>query len=223
MRFFPNPPKNRLLLLPVVGMGVFVVLYILAAVNYPGGSWIDTQAPGFSFWHNYLCDLLDYRALNGELNSGRLYARAALGVLCISLIYFWLYLPHLFKQKNWNTVLMWISGILALITTMLLSSGTHDITVRIAGGLGVIAFLSAFAELRKAHYLGLVRFGYFCLFIFLVNYYIYETGSGLYSLPVIQKITFSCYIAWFIWADLLLYRRLRDSTGKKALRQNELI
>ena len=204
-------------------MGIFVVLYVWAALYYPGGSWVNPDAPGFSFWHNYLCDLLDYKALNGQINSGRLFARAALGVLCISLIYFWFYLPHLFQQKNWNTVLMWVSGILALITTMLLSSGTHDLTVRIAGGLGVVAFLSAFAELRKGHYLGLMRFGYFCLIIFLGNYYIYETGSGLYSLPVIQKITFSSFIIWFVWADVLLYRKLRTKASKQPLTQNRLI
>lgn len=210
MHLIPKEPYHSYLLLPVLGMGLFVILYILSALNYPGGTWMDPTAPGFSFWHNYLCDLLDYKSLNGEINNGRHYARAALGVLCVSLIYLWVYLPHLFRRWGWNTRLMWFAGIMALLATMLLSSGTHDVTVRIAGVLGTIALLSAFAEMSKQGYLGLARFGFVCLFIFLGNYYIYETGNGLYSLPVIQKVTFSGFIGWFIWVDLTLYRSLKN-------------
>ena len=222
MYIIPKVPRSNLLLLPVIGMGLFVTLYVLAAFKYPGGTWIDSSAPGFSFWDNYLCDLLDYRSLNGELNTGRYYARAALGVLCLSLIYLWTYLPHLFPKWSWNTMLMWVSGITAFVTTMLLSAGTHDITVRIAGLLGAVALLSAFAEMWKAGYLGLMRFGFLCLFIFLGNYYIYETGAGLHSLPVIQKITFSGFIAWFIWLDLALYRNLKNRASHKVLTQDRL-
>ena len=212
MRFLQNAPGHRYVLLPILGMGVFVLLYILAALNYPGGSWNDPATTQFSFWNNYLCDLLDEVAINGEMNSGRLYARAALGVLCISLLYLWAHLPFLFTRRNWNTVLMWLSGILAFIVTMLLSSGTHDLTVRIAGAFGSIALISAFAELRAAGFSGLMRFGWLCLFIFLVNYYIYETGSGIQSLPVIQKITFSCFLTWFVWLDVSLYRKIKRKT-----------
>lgn len=220
MYVIPNVPRYSFLLLPLFGMGLFVILYILAALNYPGGTWIDPTAPGFSFWHNYLCDLLDYRALNGDINTARIYARAALGVLCISLIYLWAYLPYLFPKRSWNTMLMWASGILAFICTMLLSSGTHDVTVRIAGALGAVALLSAFAEMWKSGYLGLMRYGFICLFIFLANYYIYETGEGLYILPVIQKITFSGFIAWFIWLDLSLYRSLKNRSKRQVLQQD---
>ncbi|MDX1314111.1 MAG: hypothetical protein R3356_01300 [Eudoraea sp.] len=220
MHIIPKVPRYNWLLLPVLGMGLFVILYVLAAIHYPGGTWIDPTNPGFSFRHNYLCDLLDYRALNGELNFGRHYARAALGVLCVSLIYLWLYLPHLFAKWSWNTMLMWITGILAFGTTMLLSSGTHDVTVRIAGVLGAIALLSAFAEMWKAGYMGLMRFGFVCLFIFLGNYYIYETGQGRNILPVIQKITFSGFIAWFIWVNLTLYRSLKHRIEQQAIPQD---
>ena len=210
MQFFQIPPRHNLLILPLLGMAGFVVLYILAAVHYPGGSWIDPGKVGFSFWNNYLCDLLDEVAINGQMNAGRFYARAALGVLCVSLLFLWVNLPFLFRSRTWSTWAMWVSGILAFVTTMLLSSGKHDITVRIAGLFGVIALLTVFAELRRAGYLGLMRFGYLCLFIFLGNYYIYETGSGIHSLPIIQKITFGCFIIWFVWLDLSFYRFLKN-------------
>jgi len=76
-------PKPYVLLLPMGGMGLFMVLYVLAAIIYPGGSWIVPGQNGFSFWNNYLCNLLDQDAINGELNSARHFARASLGVLCL--------------------------------------------------------------------------------------------------------------------------------------------
>ena len=206
----PVVPKPYVLFIPLVGMVLFVVLYILAALNYPGGSWIVLDQEGFNFWNNYLCDLLDRNAINGELNPARFFARASLGVLCISLVLLWYYLPALFANKSVNLLIMWLAGLMALIITMSLTSGTHDITVRVAGFLGAIGFISCFIELFKAKYYKLLFFGVLCLLIFLTNYYIYETGTFLRSLPVIQKITFVCFITWFVFMDLTLYKKLKN-------------
>ncbi len=124
----PKMPKTYVLLLPMGEMGLFMVLYVLAAIIYPGGSWIVLRQNGFSFWNNYLCNFLDHDAINGELNSAWHFARASLGVLC--------------------------------------------------------------------------------LLVFLTNYYIYETGFFIESLPVIQKITFVLFISWFICLDVALYRKV---------------
>ncbi|MGB5361168.1 hypothetical protein [Eudoraea sp.] len=210
----PRVPKPSALLLPLAGMGLFVVLYILAAINYPGGSWIETDQEGFNFWNNYLCDLLDRNAINGELNSARFLARGSLGVLCLSLVLLWYYLPGLFSNKSKNVVVMWLAGILALVITMTLTSGTHDITVRIAGFFAVIAFISCFVELYKANYFSLLFLGLACLLVFLVNYYIYETGTFIRSLPVIQKVTFICFILWFALLDISFYKYLKLKNKK---------
>jgi len=209
MKFSPNVPKPNVLLLPLAGMGLFILFYVLAALNYPGGSWMMPQQNGFSFWNNYLCDLLDQYAINGELNTARYLARTSLTVLCLSLVLLWYYLPSLFKGKNFNKNIMWLSGIAALVATSFLSSGAHDRTVRIAGFFAVIAFLSCFVELLKARHMKLLIFGICCLIIFLVNYYIYETGLYIRLLPVIQKITFICFIIWFIMLDVMFYRKLK--------------
>ncbi len=205
----PAAPKPFVVLLPLVGMVLFVVLYVLAAIDYPGGSWIVREQEGFSFWNNYLCDLLDFKAINGELNTARFLARSSLGILCTSLILLWYYLPALFLKKNTNLVVMWLAGILALLTTMFLAAGTHDIIVRIAGFFAVVAFISCFIELYKANYLSLLFWGIVCLLIFLVNYYIYETGIFIRSLPVVQKVTFICFIVWFSFLDISFYKYLK--------------
>lgn len=203
-----------ILLIPIFGMVLFILLYIIAAIFYPGGNWSNLNHQGFSFWNNYLCDLLDYYAVNGEVNSARFLARSALVTLCISLIIFWCYLPRLFLKKNINSIIMKTFGIMALVASLFLASGTHDIVIRIAGVFGVIAFIAAFIELFKNHFYKLLVFGVYCLIIFLINYYIYETGSYLKVLPVFQKITFLSFIFWFGFLDMALYRKVKSHYQK---------
>lgn len=204
-----NYYKSYVLFLPLIGMGLFLILYVIAAIKYPGGSWEFTDQNGFSLWHNYLCDLLDEYAINGALNSARFFARGALGVLCISLILLWYNLPKLFSVKSNNRNIMWLSGLLSLVFTLFLASGTHDIIVRIAGVFGIIAIITAIIELYKIHYYKIMLFGLFCLFIFVVNYYIYESGFNIEQLPLIQKITFISFIIWFALLGSSLNRTLK--------------
>ncbi|MGB5238264.1 MAG: hypothetical protein WBM43_06860 [Flavobacteriaceae bacterium] len=210
----PSKPGRFILVLPLAGMGMFILLYLVAAFMYPGGSWMYPEAESFSFWNNYLCDLLDYYAVNGELNHGRFPARIALGFLVSALILLWYYLPGFLPKKNSNQKLMWISGLLALLTTFFLSTGTHDITVRIAGGLGTLAFLSLFVELYRIGLIRLFITGILCLIIFLINYYIYETGTYIKALPIIQKITFAAFISWFVVLNLAMISKAGEASIK---------
>ncbi|MBT8185270.1 MAG: hypothetical protein KJN76_10545 [Eudoraea sp.] len=205
MKKHPNP---GMFLFPLVGIGLFVVLYLLAAMNYPGGSRMFKDHEGFSFWHNYLCDLLDITAVNGEVNTARPYANAAMIVLCISLSWLWYYLPGMFRTKSLNRKIMRISGLLSLLIIVFLGLGNHDKIVRIAGFFGVIAFISCSIALFKAGQRNLFLFGILCLTVFLINYFIYETGIYLRSLPFIQKVTFLLFISWFIGLDITLYQNV---------------
>ena len=54
-----------ILFIPLLGMLLFVILYVIAAYHYPGGSYVNPSQSGFSFRYNYLCDLLDNFAIDG--------------------------------------------------------------------------------------------------------------------------------------------------------------
>lgn len=207
-------PRPYIMLIPLIGMGLFIGLYFLAAMHYPGGSWNFSDDNGFSFLNNYLCDLLDDYAINGEINSARVFARAGLGILCFSLILLWFYLPQLFETSSVNLIIMWLAGQLALVITVFLASGSHDVILRIAGVFGVIALITSFVELYKIRLFNHLRLGTLCLIIFFINYYIYETGVFIKALPVIQKITFSCFIIWFTSLDIYLYKKLMSDSNK---------
>ncbi len=185
-------------------MGVFVLGYLLAASRYPGGSWALPGQEGFSWRHNYLCDLLDTRAVNGALNAGRYWARGALMALCSALLLLWHHLPRLTGGPAWSRRLMRLFGMAALGTTFFLSAGTHDLTVYIAGGLGTVAIVLAIYGLWKGQRRSLTVLGAWCLLIFLLNYVIYESGSFLRALPLIQKVTFSSFLIWLAGINLAL-------------------
>lgn len=193
----------------MAGILLFVVFYVIAALYYPGGSYVAPEQIGFSFEHNYLCDLLDDVAVNGEINTARLYSRISLGILCGSLILLWAYLPWLFDVKRRIHVLISACGILSMLITVFLALGAHDIVVRIAGFFGAIALLLTFRELYKAHYGKLLFLGIVSLVLFLANYYIYETGVLIERLPLIQKVTFISCLSWFVILNILLLKKYK--------------
>lgn len=55
-------------LVAIAGGGalIFVVSFVIAAALYPGGTWVQRTSSGHSFFGNYLCDLMQARALNGR-------------------------------------------------------------------------------------------------------------------------------------------------------------
>ncbi len=189
---------------------MFVVLYTFAAVVYPGGSHAMPDQIGFSFSHNYLCDLLDSYAINGVLNGAKIFATIALAILCFSIVLLWFFLSELFLVKSVTQPIMRITGIASLITLLFLTSETHDIIVNIAGVLGTVSFASCLMGLFKAKYYKLFIIGFFCLLIFLGNYYIYETGTFIYILPVVQKVTFVCFLSWFVLLDISVYKSVKS-------------
>ena len=204
----PARPQSWVLFLPLIGMLLFILCYLIAALVYPGGNWSDYQQPGFSIRNNYLCDLLDYKALNGEINPARHWSRAALWSLCIGLGTLWYYLPGLFTSKKYPVFLMWISGLLAFFSVVFLYSGTHDFTLRLTGVLGSIAFISCLINLMEARQYRLFCWGGAVLLLFLANYYSYETRVLVAYLPLLQKLTFLLGIGWFVSLNLLYIKSL---------------
>ena len=196
--------------LPFLGMFLFLVFYILAAANYPGGSWQEFDSEGFSLINNYLCDLLDEYAINGELNRGRYFARFALGALCLSILQIWMVLPGIFDRDGFNIGLMRISGVLALITVCFLSSEQHDTIVYLAGILGSVAFICCFMELYRNGYTMLLFLGIFCFALFLLNYYMYESRQFVELLPLMQKVTMLLIICWFSMLNFKIIRAFKS-------------
>lgn len=208
------PSRNRYLLLPTAGILTFLLLYVLAATLYPGGSYYDKTAPAFSLLHNYWCDLLDPKAHNGRPNPGRPVAIAAMFVLTASLVLLWYWLPALFAKK---LPALRYSGLGSAVITTFLFTRWHETVINAAGLLGAVALALTFVELRRAGQLRLLRLGCGCLVLSGVNYFIYETGIGLTILAALQKVTFILFFCWLIWLDIALFQTCRRSPDDRKL------
>jgi hypothetical protein len=197
-------------LLPVLGIGLFIVLYIIAAYLYPGGSDADKTAIGFSWQHNYWCELLATQAQNGKTNTARPVAITAMMVLAISLIIFWYRIPLLFLERIIGGKAMQWSGIGSMVVLPLLLTDSHDMVINSAALLGCIGIIILMTNLIKHKMYLLFYIGMICLLLCAVNNYVYYTKKLLHNLPVIQKISFLIFLLWFVLLSVKLYRKKRN-------------
>ena len=216
--FWNRPGKDGKfwIALPAICILLFLLLYLVAAWRYPGGSFAHPEHTGFDIRNNYLCDLLDTFAINGNLNEGRFYARSALFFLCGGLLYLWFYLPELFAEVRLLHIVMWLSGMLALGIIFFMAAHNHDLIVRLAGVFGVIGLVSCSYALLQEGYIKAGILGVICTLVFLINYYIYETSVYIETLPSIQKVTFILCLSWFLDLNYHLYQRIAPKKNNNA-------
>jgi hypothetical protein len=200
-------------LLPVWGICLFIVFYIVAASFYPGGSDADKAATGFSWQHNYWCELMATDSQNGKPNSARPIAILAMVVLAISLSIFWYTIPRLFTYKRTGSHIIRYLGVGSMLVLPLLLTGFHDTVINIAALFGCIAIVGLLVNLFRHKMYRLFYLGISCLLLCGINNYVYYTSHLLHHLPVIQKISFLVFLLWFILLSVKLYRKNILPTG----------
>ncbi len=85
-----------LVVVSAVGATCFVACFVVAAVLYPGGSWMNRLAPGHSLTKNFLCDLMQVRALNGQIAEvGSIFARIGTFAMLVALASFFVQIAKL--------------------------------------------------------------------------------------------------------------------------------
>lgn len=199
--------KNLHLLLPVAGILLFVLLYLIAADMYPGGSQVDKNSPGFSWINNYWCNLLNEVAINGRRNPAKPVAMAGMVVLGLSLSYFWWLFPkHLAAGRRAKPVIR-ISGVAAMTSALFLfSSDHHDLVTNLAAMFGLVALTGTLYGLYNNQWYGLLALGFLNILLVGVNNYVYYTKGFIFYLPVIQKISFAFFLLFIGAISVNLYK-----------------
>lgn len=183
------------LLLPIAGAILFLVFYYIATLNYPGGSQADKTGKGFSWVHNYWCNLLNETAINGQPNSARSYAMVGMLILCLSLSWFWYCFALYIPLKKSYQIGMQASGISSMCISFFIFTGWHDAIINAAALLALTALAFTFTGLYKMKWWKLFWFGILNLLLVVLNNWLYF-GGGLFYLPVVQKITFASFLLW---------------------------
>lgn len=200
-----KPVYRALILTPTFGIVLFLILYAIATKFYPGGSQADMNATGFSWINNYWCNLLNEKAMNGQLNAARPFALFAMGVLSCSLALFWIIFPSFADFNIRSGLVMKAAGILAMIIGMFSFTPYHDMVINLATFAGLIPLTFTFVGLYRAGWRKLYRGGLFILFLIVVNNILYYSEGLLHFLPLIQKFTFLYFLSWICLINIRLY------------------
>lgn len=195
------------ILAPLFGCLLFITLYVIAAILYPGGSQANQHAKGFSWLNNYWCNLLDETAINGERNTARPVAIAGMFALCISLGIFWYRFPQQLKLGKYTKTSIQLPGLISISIPVFLFTGDHDVVINLAVAAGLVALIGTYTGLYKCRWYGLFWFGVINLVLIAVNNYLYYTPGLLAYLPVFQKITFVYFITWICFINVKVYKR----------------
>jgi hypothetical protein len=194
------------MLLPIAGFVLFIILYFVAASLYPGGSDADEQSKGFSWQHNYWCELMTPTADNGTVNTSRPVAIGAMIILAASIGLCWYFTAELFTKKEKGRWLISYPGMLSMALLFFLFTGEHDKTINFSGGFGMLALIASLVIIyRRGQYI-LFGLGIVCVVLCAANNYIYYSTRFFEHLALIQKITFASFIGWFIWLTWYQYK-----------------
>jgi len=206
---------------PILGMGLYIIVFILAATSYPGGSINIPHATEYSYYHNFLCDVMNPITQSGTLNDARPLAIISHLILSFTMICFFYILPRIFSEENRNTKLIAYFGVASMTVFIFMYTEYHDQIVTITGILGTIAFIPFFIELYRYKNRGLKQLAYLCYALSIIVYFIFETKFGFYYLPFLQKITFVVDAWWVIWSCLIVIRKQKASFELAAQRISE--
>jgi hypothetical protein len=208
--------KNYTSYFPIFGMALYLILFTVAAVQYPGGSYNDSYFQGFSVFHNFLCDLMHPITESGALNPARPMAILAHLVLSLTMVCFFYILPEIFDVENKNTSLIRWFGMITMTVFFLMYTQYHDLIVIFTGLFGTIALIPFFIELSKYPMRGISILAYSCFALSIIVYISYNTKIGFYYLPFLQKITFLFDATWVIWVSFIVMKKRQVVVHSKA-------
>lgn len=192
---------------PIFGLVSYVIVFVLATYQYPGGSTNIPYSEGHSYFHNFLCDLTLPVAFNGLENPAMELAIFGHLLLSFAMISFFYILPEIFDSRNLNTRLIRFMGMSTIFVFVLMFTNLHDYIVTATGILGSLALIPFFIELHKSEMNGLKFLAYACFFMSLIVFISFETKIGFYFLPLLQKITFILDAWWVIWVSLIVAKK----------------
>lgn len=205
--------KRAWLLLPAAGSVIFIVMYVVATFYYPGGSQADKAARGFSWLHNYWCNLLNEKGINGEPNPSRLVAVPAMGVLCVTMASFSYLFPLAVPfGKRWRVVIQ-VAGIASMVAAFFLFTDLHDAVIDVASLLGLVGAVGTMAGLQKLKWRWLFGLGVLNFAWVAANNVLYYNRPLIAALPVVQKITFLSFLLWISLISIGLYRGKITESG----------
>lgn len=191
--------KKHLILFGIV---LAVLLLVVSTFYYPGGSQHDATATGFKWQHNYLCNLVSDKAVNGEANAARPWALVGLLVLCATVGLFFVRFSQRIPDKSASKVIKY-AGAGAMIAAVFMATSYHDEAVMVSGTFLPLALFYIAVFVFMSNLLWLKVLSVVCLAVLYATSYVYYTQHYLEWLPILQKVSLALNLYWILALDYL--------------------
>lgn len=160
-----------------------VILIVVAAWVYPGGSVLDKDSIGFGWSRNFLSNLFAAQALNGSENPGRIWAIIGMAFHSVGYGIFFIHMSKRISSGPWANILRIIGAtnilFIFLIATPLHDVGVISIVLTLLGLFTITVFILK-TKLRLLKYACIV-----CLLTFYGFFFLY--GFGYVGMAVIMQ------------------------------------
>ncbi len=169
---------------------ISVILIGIATLIYPGGSLYDKNSMGFDWSENFFSNLFELKAINGSVNTSRVWALIGIAFHSLGYGIFFINISKKIATRHAATILKLI-GVVNLGCTFLIATPLHDIMVTLSSTLFLIGlfYITVFILKTKLQVLKLACI--ICLLIFYYTLFLY--GSGHWELlAIMQKVSFIC-------------------------------
>lgn len=168
---------------------ISVILIVIAAQIYPGGSLFDKNSIGFGWSKNFLSNLFASTAINGSENPGRIWALIGMAFHAIGYGIFFMNMSKKIPSKKGAKILKYIGGA-NLLFIFLIATPLHDIgVISILLTLIGLFTITLFIFKSKLHLLKCCCIS--CLLTFYCFFFLFGFGY-LGSAIIMQKVYNIC-------------------------------
>jgi hypothetical protein len=112
----------------LICMVTSLILIVVAAMFYPGGSLFDENSVGFDWSKNFLSNLFEAKAINGSENPGRIWAVIGMTFHSAGYGIFFINMSKKITSRQWANVLKFI-GAANILLIFLIATPLHDVGV----------------------------------------------------------------------------------------------
>lgn len=182
----------------LIGIVLSVLCLIAASLRYPGGSPKDSRSVGFQWTENYISDMLDYKAVNGEDNTVR--PLAVTGVLLMGLSTGLAFVRFARKTgvKKYSLVIRYGGLLMIFMTALGAIPAMHDVSVSLNIILNLLVFFYVMVVLLRSPFPVFKALSVVFLASFYGASYMFGTKTGLEYMPLVQKVTHVIQIVWIL-------------------------
>jgi hypothetical protein len=188
-----------------VGIALSLALLTVAITTYPGGNQINANSIGFDWKQNYLCNLFGETAVNGAVNTARVWAISGWFILCASFAFFFIRFSKNIAVKSAARIIRYC-GILGTISAFLVVTPLHDVAITTTLIFLMISALYITIFVFKSKMTSLKTLSILNFLIAYATAAVFYTSFHLEILPSMQKATLVVFLTWILSLHYLTRR-----------------